>query len=101
MMNKKPPSLEFLYAHRDKIIALAERYGAHNLRVFGSVARGEAHSESDIDLLVDFFKDHSLLDRIALIQALSDLLAFKVDVVQEKMLKPRIKPQVLKDAIPL
>lgn len=101
MINKNPPTLALLRSYRQPIVALAERYGAHNLRVFGSVARGEADADSDIDLLVDFFKDHSLLDRIALIQELSDLLSFKVDVVQEKMLKPRIKPHVLKDAIPL
>jgi predicted nucleotidyltransferase len=51
--------------------------------------------------LVDFFKEHSLLDRIALMQELSDLLSFKVDIVQEKMLKPHIRPQILKDAISL
>lgn len=100
-MDNKPPSLAILKKHRKAIISLAKHYGAENLRVFGSVARGEAHADSDIDLLVDFFKEHSLLDRIALMQDLSDLLSFKVDIVQEKMLKPHIRPQVLKDAISL
>jgi hypothetical protein len=97
---KPVPTLETLRAHRDEIMALAERYGAYNLRVFGSVARGEATSESDVDLLANF-SEHSLLDRIALMRELSNLLNVRVEVIQEKVLKPHVKPQALKDATPL
>lgn len=100
MSKKKIPTLEELRKNRHDILALAEKYGAYNIRVFGSVARGEANSNSDIDLLADF-REHSLLDRIALMRELSDLLQIKVEVIQEKALKSHIKPQALKDAITL
>lgn len=100
MSDKTTPTLQAIRARREEILALAERYGAYNLRVFGSVARGEADAESDVDLLANF-REHSLLDRIALMRELSDLLAVKVEVIQEKALKPHVKPQALKDAVPL
>lgn len=93
-------TLEDLRARRDEILALAERYGAYNVRVFGSVARGDAVPGSDVDLLVNF-REHSLLDRIALMRELSALLAARVEVVQEKMLKPHVKLQALRDAVAL
>jgi predicted nucleotidyltransferase len=68
------------------------------VRVFGSVARGDAHPDSDVDFLVNFH-EHSLLDRIALMRELSELLARRVEVVQEKTLKPHVKPQALKEAV--
>lgn len=97
---KPTPTLDRLRARRDEILALAERYGAYNLRVFGSVARGKATPDSDVDLLVNF-REHSLLDRIALMRELSNLLDVQVEVIQEKALKPHVKPQALKDSIPL
>lgn len=100
MSQKQIPTLDTIRAHRDEIHALAQRFGAYNLRVFGSVARGDATSESDVDLIANF-REHSLLDRIALMRELSDLLALRVEVIQEKALKPHIKPQALKDAVPL
>lgn len=97
---KTPPSLEELRARREEILALAEQYGAHNVRVFGSVARGEAGPESDIDLLVDF-DAHTMTQRVLLIQALTDLLGYSVDVVSEKSLRSHLKPNALKDAVSL
>lgn len=97
---KRTPTLDMLRAHRDEILALAARYGAYNLRVFGSVSRGEATPDSDVDLLANF-REHSLLDRIALMRELSNLLDVRVEVIQEKALKPHVKPQALKDATPL
>lgn len=97
---KTPPSLEELRARREEILALAERYGAHNVRVFGSVARGEAGPESDIDLLVDF-DAHTMTQRVMLIQELADLLGYRVDVVSEKSLRSHLRPNVLKDAVSL
>lgn len=92
------PTLAGLRARRAEILALAARYGAYNVRVFGSVARGDATPESDIDLLVNF-REHSLLDRIALMRELSALLEMHVDVVHEKALKAHVRPQALREAV--
>jgi predicted nucleotidyltransferase len=99
-MKDSTPSIAMLRSKRTDILALAERYGAYNVRIFGSVARGEARAGSDVDLLAEFHP-HSLLDRIALMQALSDLLGFNVDVVQEKTLRPPVRERALKESIPL
>jgi predicted nucleotidyltransferase len=71
------------------------------VRVFGSVARGEADEQSDIDLLVEFEPNRSLLDHAGLWVELQELLGVKVDVVSERGLKPRIRQRVLQEAIPL
>lgn len=97
---KSPPTLNTLRRKRDDIRSIASQYGAYNLRVFGSVARGEATPDSDIDLLAEFHP-HTLTQRIALIQSLTDLLGYSVDVVQEKSLRPHVKTQALRDAVPL
>ena len=86
---------------RDEILMLAERHGAYNIRVFGSVARGDARPDSDIDFLVEFRPGYGLIDRIALMQALQDLLGRHVDVVRERSLRDRIRENVLKDAVAL
>jgi hypothetical protein len=81
--------------------SLAERRGARNIRVFGSVARGEAGPESDLDLLVEMEPGRSLLDHIALIHDLEEVLGCRVDMVTEKALKERYKERVLSEAIAL
>jgi predicted nucleotidyltransferase len=86
---------------RAEILALAARHGAHNVRVFGSVARGEARPESDIDLLVDLEPGRNLLDLGGLLMDLRDLLQVPVDVGTEAMLKDRIRERVLREAVPL
>lgn len=99
---KQTPSLQFLQQQREAILMLAKRHGAKNVRVFGSVARGEADEESDIDFLIDYdlekitpwFPAGLLLD-------LENLLQRKVDVATVDMLKARIKDRVLSEAIPL
>ena len=88
-------------AHRDQILRIAEQYGARNVRIFGSVARGEAQPDSDLDLLVDLDSGRSLLDHVALIQDLEDLLRRKVDVVESQALHSRIRNRVLAEAVPL
>lgn len=90
-----------LRAKRDEILQICAKYGARNVRVFGSVARGEADEQSDIDLLVEFEPNRSLLDHAGLWVELQDLLGVKVDVVSERGLKPRIRQRVLQEAIPL
>jgi predicted nucleotidyltransferase len=91
---------ELLLTKREEILALAERYGAYNVRVFGSVARGEAGPASDVDLLVDLRPEVGL-EYIALWQDLQDLLGRKVDLVTEQGLPPYLRPRVLKEAVPL
>jgi len=77
------------------------RYGAHNVHVFGSVVRGEADEQSDIDLMVDFEPGRSLLDHAGLWLALQDLLEVKVDVVSSRGIKARIRERVLQEAVSL
>lgn len=83
------------------IIALATRYGATNVRVFGSAARGEDDESSDLDLLVDLLPGRGLMDLGGLLMDLRDLLDRPVDVVTPSMLKERIRARVLTEAVPL
>ncbi len=86
---------------REQILELAHLHGASNLRVFGSVARGEADEQSDLDLLVDLAPGRSLFDLGALLMALRALLGIPVDVVTEASLRPRLRDRVLQEAVPL
>ena len=90
-----------LKERRQEILALATRHGARHIRVFGSVARGEADEESDVDFLVDMEQGRSLLDMGGLLMDLRDLLGCKVDVATEKALHPRMRDHVLEEAVPL
>ena len=92
---------ELLQAKREDILRTASKYGAYNVRVFGSVARGEADAQSDIDLLVDMEAGRSLFDLGGLLMDLQDLLNCNVDVVTEDGLRDRIRERVLKEAIAL
>lgn len=86
---------------RDTILRIAEKHGARNVRVFGSVARGDDDSDSDVDLLVRFDPDRSLLDHAGLWLELQDALGCKVDVVSDRGLKPRIRERILREAVTL
>lgn len=90
-----------LKARREEILRIAARHGARNLRVFGSVARGDADEQSDIDLLVEMEPGRSLMDHAALWLELQELLGRKVDVVSERGIKARIRSRVLAEAVPL
>jgi len=92
---------ELLQSKREDILRTAAKYGAYNVRVFGSVARGEADEKSDIDLLVDMEPNRSLFDLGGLWTDLQDLLGHNVDVVPEDCLRTRIRARVLKEAVPL
>ena len=96
-----PPPLDVLRQRRDEILALAAEHGAHHVRVFGSVARGEADSDSDLDLLVDFDSNVGLLRWAELIVALERLLGCAVDVATVPSLKPRARERALAEAIAL
>lgn len=91
----------FIEIHRREIIALAKAEGLDNIRVFGSMARGDADEESDIDLLVSLGPDASGLAPIALEIALKKLLARDVDVVTEGCLHKTLRDRVLREAKPL
>ncbi|RZB30370.1 MAG: uncharacterized protein SRB1_02650 [Desulfobacteraceae bacterium Eth-SRB1] len=84
---------------RDKIVQLADKYGAKNIRIFGSFARGDNNSESDADFLVNM--EGSLLRRIAFMQDLEDLLGRKVDVVTEKSVHWYVRKRIMKESVPL
>ncbi len=86
---------------RDKIIKIAALHGAHDVRMFGSFARGEAQQSSDLDVLIKLEAGRSLLDLVAIKQDLEDLLGCSVDVVTEDAVSPHIRDQVLKDAVSL
>ena len=89
---------ELLAVKKEDILRIAAKHGAHNVRVFGSVARGEARPESDVDFLVDMEPGRTLFDLGGLLMDLRDLLGVEVDVVTERGLKPRIRERVLKEA---
>jgi predicted nucleotidyltransferase len=90
-----------LRRHRGEILALAEKYGIETVRVFGSVARGQADRASDVDLLVSFQAGRSLLDQIAFQQDVSELLGMTVDVVSTEGLSPYIRDDVVREAVPV
>ena len=90
-----------LQAKREEILKIAAKHGAYNVRIFGSVARGEADKESDVDILVELGPDRSLLDLGGFLTDLEDLLGRRVDVVTEKGLRTRLRERVLQEAVPL
>jgi hypothetical protein len=94
-------TVQLIKQKRKEILRIAALYGGRNVRVFGSVARGEADKLSDIDFLVDMEPGRSLLDLGGLLMDLQATLGCNVDVVTERGLKPRIRERVLREAIQL
>ena len=86
---------------RDDIRAIASRHGAYNVRIFGSVARGEAGPDSDIDFLIDAGPDTSSWFPAGLILDLQEVLGKRVEIVTEKALNSHIRDRVLAEAVPL
>jgi predicted nucleotidyltransferase len=86
---------------RDAILQVAAKHGATQVRLFGSVARGDARPDSDVDLLVTWLEGTSLLDQAALKLELESLLGRKVDIASDGWVKPSIRESVYRDAIPL
>ena len=92
---------ELLKDKREEILKIAARHGARNVRVFGSVVRGEADEQSDVDFLVEMQPGRNLLDMGGLLMDLRELLGRDVDVLTERSLKPRVRAHVLREAIAL
>ena len=83
---------------RQEILRICAKHGARNVRVFGSTVRGEAHRDSDLDLLVEFEPQRSLLDQAALVFELEKLLGRKVDVVSEQGIYWLLRRRILNEA---
>jgi uncharacterized protein len=94
-------TIDALQAQRAKILELAARHGVRNVRVFGSIARGDASATSDIDLLVDVEPARTLLDVIAFEQDLEELLGRSVDVLTDGGLSPYLRQRILAEAAAL
>jgi predicted nucleotidyltransferase len=92
---------KLIKSNQKKILEIAKKHGAQDVRLFGSLARGDGKQYSDVDLLVSMETGSSLLDIIAIKQDIEDLLDRKVDVVTEDSLSPYIREEVLKDAVNL
>jgi predicted nucleotidyltransferase len=92
---------ELLKMKREEILRIAAKHGARNVRIFGSVARGESGPKSDLDLLVELEPDRSLFDHAALVEDLEVLLGRKVDVVTENGVYWLLRRRILKEAKPL
>ena len=92
---------EVLVAKREEILQVAARHGARNIRVFGSIARGEAMAGSDVDLLVDIEPDRKKPGLENISKELTELLGCRVDVAAEEDLRPRVRRRALEEAIPL
>jgi predicted nucleotidyltransferase len=90
-----------LLQNRPEILRIAAEHGARNVRVFGSVARGEGRPDSDLDLIVEMAPGRSLLDLVGLSQDLEDLLSRKVDVLTDASVHPQLRGRILREARPL
>jgi predicted nucleotidyltransferase len=98
----QPITLADLRQHREKILALAQQHGAHNVRVFGSILREERRHDSDVDLLVSW--DYACVSSwggTGFDMALENLLGVKVDVVSDAGLSPYLRARILREAVPL
>lgn len=93
--------LEHLHNQRDRLLAIAARHGASNVRLFGSVLRQEERPDSDVDLLIDMDDGHGFDDYLALVEELESVLSRRVDVVIERSLSPHFRPYIEAEAQPL
>ena len=96
MIDKKTVHMK----HRE-ILEIARRHGAHDIRIFGSVARGNQNERSDLDIIARFDPGRTLFDQGGFLMELQELLGLKVDVVSERSMRPRFRDQVMREAVPL
>lgn len=92
---------EIRRSKRDQLLTIAARHGARNVRVFGSMARGDNCESSDIDLLVDLDADRTLMDLGGLLMELQESVGVPIDVATENILRSDIRSRVLNEAVPL
>ena len=92
---------ELIQVKREEIMAIAAQHGARNVRIFGSVARGDEDGRSDADFLVEMEPGRSMMDLGGLLMDLQDLLDREVDVVTVNGLRTRIRERVLREAVPV
>ncbi len=92
---------EKVQARREAVLEIAARYGVSNVRIFGSLARGDERERSDLDLLVSLAQRRGLLDLIGFKQDVEELLGARVDVVEDAGLSPFMKNRILEEAKPL
>ena len=90
---------ESLKQQREAILEITSRYGAHDVRIFGSVARGDTTEDSDVDFIVKFEPGRSLFDQGGLIMDLRNLLGVKVDVISEDGIRPRWREYLNQEAV--
>ena|ERR1700733_12677853 len=100
-MSQAVDTFELIRAHRDEILRIATEHGVRNIRVFGSVARGDARPDSDVDFLVDAGPATSSWFPAGLILDLQNLLGRRVEVVTERGLNALIRDDVLREAVPV
>jgi hypothetical protein len=100
-MDKNTDIRRFLQEKRSEIIRIAGNHGAYNIRIFGSVVRGETRPDSDIDFLIDAGPTTSSWFPAGLVLDLQEILGRSVEVVTEKALNPYIREHVLREAVPL
>jgi predicted nucleotidyltransferase len=86
---------------REEILRYAAEHGAHNVRVFGSIVRGDSDPTSDVDLLVEMEPGRSLVDLVGLWQDLEDLLGLQVDVLSDGGVSPHLREHIYAEAVPL
>ena len=94
-------ALKSVRDRRDEILKIADQFGARDVRIFGSVVRNDAREDSDLDLVVRFDANRSLMDHAGLVVELEDLLGIKVDVIDADGMQPRFRSIVEKEAQPL
>jgi len=92
---------ELILKNRKAILAITSKYGAKNVRIFGSMAKGSASSKSDVDILIELEKGKGLFDIISMKQDIEDLLHRKVDIVTEAAVSPYMREEVLNEAVAL
>jgi hypothetical protein len=98
---KQAMTLDDLRARRDEILRLAEQHGASNVRVFGSVARGDARPDSDVDIVVEFPARKSIFDLVGLWLDITELIGVDVSLLTDEALEGEFKTNVERDAVPL